>query len=261
MDAQGELVPWPVPSMQPEAESLGVHVWRARLARDSSEICRLEHLLSEDERARAERFHFEEGRRRYIVARGVLRSLLSYYTGLHPRALRFTYGRYGKPSLWGGHALGPLHFNLSHSHEVALYALAPSPWVGADVEWMVDERFDEQAAEQVLSPREMAVLRAASSEEKPGVFYAFWTRKEAYGKALGKGLAPSLRELTLSLARHQSVTTSRAEVSKGARIRIEALEVGSHYAAAVAAEEGDVPLRCWHWPDEGDLSALPQSGA
>lgn len=248
---QNEMAPWPAPPERFDLEGSALDVWRARLGREASEIRQLAQGLSEEEIARAERFRFETDRRRYVVARGLLRVLLSRYTGKTPKDLLLTYGRYGKPELEEGGTQRGLHFNVSHSHDLALYAFSREAGVGVDIELVAEEHVDEQAAEQVLSPCEMAVLRTTPEEEKSAVFYKLWTRKEAYGKAIGKGLAPSLKELTLSLAPRQSVVV----LSPGGRgeehVLVQEIEIGPCYAAAVAVGGSGGAIRCWHWPDRG----------
>src|SRR5215204_5676289 len=78
-----------------------VHIWRASLDRDDSEFERHWATLTPDERGRAQRFHFDRDRRRFVVARGLLREILGRCVGLAPALLRFAYDEYGKPSLKG----------------------------------------------------------------------------------------------------------------------------------------------------------------
>jgi len=118
--------------------------------------------LSDDERRRAARFRFERDRRRFIVARGELRELLGRYLDTRASELRFVYNAFGKPALspeFGGR----LKFNLSHSADLALIAIATDREVGVDVEYL---RPDE-----------------------PRTFFEAWTKQEAYVKARGEGLS------------------------------------------------------------------------
>src|SRR5262245_16151833 len=114
---------WRSPPAALELSSPEVHVWRADLDPDSSCLEHLQRSLSIDELQRAARFHFPRDRRRYTVARGVLRDILSRYLGRPPSELRFRYSAYGKPALAGTFADSALRFNVSHSHEVALFAV------------------------------------------------------------------------------------------------------------------------------------------
>src|SRR5262249_34513654 len=111
-----------------------VHVWRAPLDRRPEECRRLSETLSEDERQKAARFHFEVHRTRFIVCRGLLRGLLMRYLGVAAGDLQFSYGQYGKPALTGVQPPSSLEFNVSHSEGMALFAVTPDRPVGVDVE-------------------------------------------------------------------------------------------------------------------------------
>ena len=99
------------PDLRPGRDE--VHVWRAALDRDDPEVERLWAALTPDERERAQRFHFDRDRRRFVVARGVLREILGRRLALAPAMIRFAYNEYGKPSL--REDAGGLRFNASHS--------------------------------------------------------------------------------------------------------------------------------------------------
>src|SRR4051812_17773983 len=126
---------WSQPPERPAAVG-ELHVWRAELAQNPSLLTRLERTLSEDERERAARFHFRRDAERFVVARGVLRDILGRYLCERPERLRFVYNEFGKPSLAGEHAGGPHRFNLSHSRDLALYAVTLGREVGVDLEFV-----------------------------------------------------------------------------------------------------------------------------
>src|SRR6185369_10759928 len=96
------------------------HVWRARLDQPER-LAEFLATLAPDERERADRFRFQKDHDHFITARGVLRALLSRYLHVSPADLSFGYSEHGKPSLAGHHS-GDLRFNVSHSHELALFA-------------------------------------------------------------------------------------------------------------------------------------------
>jgi 4'-phosphopantetheinyl transferase len=177
-----------------------IHVWRARSDEDPQQYGRLADTLSADERARAERFHFERDRHRYIVSHGMLRVILSRYLHVGPGQLRFGYGPQGKPYLAADMGHPGLQFNMAHSHEIALYAVVSEHAVGIDVELIRDLSDLENIAASFFSPSENAALRSLSAEQRVEGFYNCWTRKEAYVKAIGEGLACSLDQFDVSLA-------------------------------------------------------------
>ena len=110
---------WRVPDCFPVLQNNHIHIWRADLDLSSQQIECLETFLSLDEIARANKFRFARHRRRFVVARGVLRQLLGSYLNIHPQNLVFTYGDQGKPFLAQVAQL-PLQFNLSFSRVCAL---------------------------------------------------------------------------------------------------------------------------------------------
>lgn len=186
-----------------QAAQLGneIHVWQAALDRDARSIAELESLLSPDEKARAGRFRFEKHRNRYIAGRGVLRKLLGAYAGKAPGELEFAYGEHGKPALSGESAStsGGISFNLAHSADLAVYAIARERTLGIDVERIKPESAGEEIARRYFSPHEVEDLLRLRLEERTEAFFRCWTRKEAYLKALGTGLQTPLDTFSVSL--------------------------------------------------------------
>ncbi|MDQ3928579.1 MAG: 4'-phosphopantetheinyl transferase superfamily protein, partial [Chloroflexota bacterium] len=155
-----------------------VHIWSAPLDLPSELMPHFESLLSPGEIARADRFVFEKTRRHFIAGRGLLRSILSWYAGRQAGELEFEYGPYGKPALAESCEGAWLRFNVSHSRDRALYALARGREVGVDVEYMRTDLEYEGIAKRFFSPRESAVLRALPKSQRCEAFFNCWTRKE-----------------------------------------------------------------------------------
>lgn len=161
-----------------------LHLVRARLDAPPLPEERLGGLLSVAERARAARFHFDRDRRRYRVATGLLRQVLGRLVDRPPESLAFDVGPHGKPSLAGGPS-----FNLSHSGEWWLLGWADEGRVGVDVE--VHRSLPDLAAlaRRSFHPREADRVLALTGAEREAAFFRVWSRKEAFIKALGLGLA------------------------------------------------------------------------
>jgi len=185
-------------------------VWHGTLAQPPEAVADAASLLSDDERARAARFHFERDRRRYIAGRAQLRLLLARYAGGRAEALDFDYGAFDKPFLAGAE----LHFNVSHSAETLLIAVTRAGEVGVDVEVLGRDLAREQIAERFFSPREVAVLRALPFETQGTAFLTCWTRKEAFIKARGDGLSLALDSFDVTLAPGQPVALERTAWSQ-----------------------------------------------
>ncbi|HKP10473.1 MAG TPA: 4'-phosphopantetheinyl transferase superfamily protein, partial [Blastocatellia bacterium] len=163
--------------------------------------------------------------------------------------LSFGYSEHGKPSLAGSHS-GDLRFNVSHSHELALFAFTWGRELGVDIEWIRPEVAGEQIAEQFFSRDEVATLRALPPGRQAEAFFNCWTRKEAYIKARGEGLSLPLHLFDVSLAPGEPAALLRAAMSdETTRWTMTALAPGAGYKAALVAEGRDWHLRRWQWPD------------
>jgi 4'-phosphopantetheinyl transferase len=236
-----------------------VHVWCAALDR-AADWTAFRSTLSADERDRADRFYFERDRRRYTCARAILRRLLARYLDVDPRAIAFQYGPHGKPALSGPFA-GALTFNVSHSGEVAMLAIARGIELGVDVEQVRDMPDAEEIATRFFSPREVARLLSLPESARNAAFFSCWTRKEAYLKALGSGLARPLDEFDVTFAPGEPPRlTVPDDNDEGKRWTIHELTPADGYAAALVTDGIAVP-QCWMLNredvlDRGDVKEL-----
>ena len=160
-----------------------VQVWVASLEVPDGRYTALSRMLSREEQSRAGSMTPILARR-FTVARGILRSLLSGFTGTAAEKLRFMYGTSGKPSL----ADHDIHFNVSHSAELGLFAFAPDRPVGVDVESERPVRRLLDVAQRFMSEDEIRSLAAIAPEERDTAFLRSWVVREARLKAEGKGV-------------------------------------------------------------------------
>ena len=226
-----------------------VHVWRASLDMPASRVQDQQNTLSADELCRAERFRFKKDRQRYIVAHGLLRTILSHYLGIEPSLLRFSYSDYGKPSMVPMPAQNVLQFNLSHSDGLALYAVARGREIGIDLERVHPIDDAESIAERFFSPQEKAVFRTLRPSQKQEAFYTCWTCKEAYIKARGEGLSMPLDQFGVSLdpGKPAELLSIPGDQREPTRWSLQRLAPGSGYVAALAVEGHDWRLTCWQF--------------
>ncbi|MGD2180692.1 4'-phosphopantetheinyl transferase family protein [Lusitaniella coriacea] len=175
-----------------------IHIWQADLNRAIASLNSLNALLSDDEQARADRFHFERHRQYFIAGRGLLRAILGLYLKTDPAQLQFTYLSHGKPALKTPQTDPPVEFNLSHSERMALYAITQGRILGIDLEYLRPIPKVEQLAQRFFSPRESAILNALPPQQQQFAFFQAWTCKEAFLKATGQGLG-GLSEVEVSL--------------------------------------------------------------
>jgi 4'-phosphopantetheinyl transferase len=183
----------------PVALEDGVVIYSAPLDCDHGALQQLENTLAPDERDRAARFRFPVDRNHFICARGILRSLLASHLGINPDQVQFDYGSEGKPKLRGPGSTN-LHFNISHSHGVGIFALAYGRNLGIDVEFVQPDFKGEDIAARYFSARELEELRGMPEEQRTEGFFNCWTRKEAYIKADGRGLQIPLDSFDVTLS-------------------------------------------------------------
>jgi len=190
-----------------------VHLWCCRVDLRGAEAAERRGILSDEERARADRFHDAKTRIAFIVARNWLRRVLALYIPVPPPQLRFCETAFGKPFLANEHGKRAIAFNLSHSGELAIVAVADGMPVGVDIERIRPVSGDLLAG--CLAPREFAMLAALRPALREESFIRCWTRKEACLKAIGIGLngSPSSFEVSLdpSRARLLAVESDQAE--------------------------------------------------
>jgi len=189
--------------------------------------------LNAEERARAARFRVERMREQFIVARGQLRTLLAHYLGLLPGEIPLQYEEQGKPHLPPEFGL---HFNLSHTDGLAIFALSRD-LVGIDVERVRSLPEAENLVARFFSKREGVEFLALHPEARSTGFMRAWTRKEAVLKALGRGvLALDTCEVTFAEDEPARVRCLDGDYSAGADWELEAWEPAAGYLAAIAVK-------------------------
>ncbi len=195
-------ISWQTAPLEPHLTSSTVALWFISLPDWQPMYLKLYGLLSADEQIRADRFRFERHRNAFSIARGVLRVVLSQYLGTSPQELPFTYSAQGKPFLAKPYCESEIQFNLSHSHDMAVYALTLGRAIGVDLEHIRPIPDLDQLVKRFFSTQEAQAFEQTDPELKPLAFFRGWTQKEAYLKAIGTGLSGSLDQIEVSLSPH-----------------------------------------------------------
>jgi 4'-phosphopantetheinyl transferase len=180
--------------MIPAVEPREVSVWRVRLDPGDRER-EMRSLLSAEESERLRRLDRTDVGRRWLVSRVALREILAAELGVEPAAVQLRLDEHGRPGLDPAAHASELDFNLSHSGELALIAVAERLRIGIDVE-KPRGRDPLRVAGRYFSPAEVERVRAA--EDRPDEFLRYWTAKEALAKGLGLGLQAPWGELELT---------------------------------------------------------------
>ena len=236
---------WLPPPNALSLQSGEVHVWRVDLKQTEEVVEQFRKILDPDELQRASRFYFERHRRAFVVGRGFLRDVLGRYLSSKPEELKFSYGAYGKPALNGEHKNSRLRFNMSHSHEVALFAFAENRELGVDVEHIRADFASEEIARRFFSPREVETFNALPQQDQVAAFFRCWTRKEAFIKVIGMGLSQPLDQFDVTLVAEQPAALLWVNGDDASRWSLYDLEVGGDYAGALAVEGQVSGIRCW----------------
>jgi 4'-phosphopantetheinyl transferase len=243
-------ISWLLPPSKLNLSIQDVHVWRVRLNQIDGHLQQLQQTLSDDERLRAGRFHFDRDRRRFIVSQGMLRLIIGDYIDMEPSRLQFYVGHRGKPYLM--HSLGnvPLQFNLAHSKEIALYAFTCSREIGIDVEYVRDMPDAEKIALTSFSSLENKMLQSLPEHQRQEAFFNCWVRKEAYIKAIGNGLYHTLDRFDVSLAPGEPprLVSIEGSAERASCWSMKSVTPEDGYVAALAVKGSDFCFSYWQYP-------------
>lgn len=230
----------------PESGSLGedaVHIFHADV--DSLLCCAgsLEDTLSDEEKGRKNKFLFPKDASGYVVSRGLLRLILGACLGTEPKDLVFRNGPHGKPMLDTGSDRDAIRFSVSHSGRRVLYAVHRGREVGVDIEKIRPDFSVEEIGDRFFSAGEAAFLRTLPAQDRVDLFFTYWTLKEAFMKGTGKGFSLPLNRFEVS---HDppKVVSLDGDPEAAARWSLRSVHLEPGYAAALAVEGPDVPIRC-----------------
>jgi 4'-phosphopantetheinyl transferase len=210
--------------MLPDRE---IQIWSIQLDLDRAQIDKFSQFLTTAECHRAAKFINPQHGSRWIVARGYLRQILSQYLDLRPDRIEFSYGEQGKPALVGSQ----LQFNLSHSGDLAVYAIAAQHPIGIDIEY-IHPIAAADLVDRFFSPAEQTIFHNLPIDSQQAAFFHAWVQKEAYLKACGTGLHTPLDRIEVSIDPRTPAAIISAPTD--GIWRIEKLEISPDYASALA---------------------------
>ncbi|MCW5557471.1 MAG: 4'-phosphopantetheinyl transferase superfamily protein [Verrucomicrobiae bacterium] len=227
-----------------------VEVWDVDLTAATLSDAACRDLLSPEESSRADRFHFERDRTRFLRRRAARRLWLSEKLGLPESEIRFAENSHGKPCVVGAPA--EFQFNTSASGDRALLAAVTSGVVGVDLEQWRPLEPDLEAMISRLAPGERRTLLALSPAERHRRFFECWARKEALVKAAGLGLSLPLDDFEVPLSDPIPVGGGEArwpgDPVPGRRWRVTPMALGEGWSAAVVSDrENPVRVRRFAW--------------
>lgn len=235
---------------EPSPRELGlendeVHLWLLTVPTQLDFLPNYRSRLTDNERERADRFHFAEDRARFTLGRGALRILLMRYSATTEISLGLN--EYGKP-----HLIQPassLQFNVAHSGDLVLLGFTRGRPIGVDIERLRPDFATTDVAQRFFAPDEAAALAALPQPDRVAGFFNCWTRKEAYIKARGMGLSLPLHSFSVAFASSAPAALMRDDNDPTApnRWTIIDLQTSEGYAAAAAFEGRNCTVTQWRW--------------
>jgi 4'-phosphopantetheinyl transferase len=225
-----------------------IDVWRVRLDEPPKAASEAS-VLSADEVARANRFHFEKDRVHFARCRSALRDLLAIYLDIPAPEIRFEYLTNGKPQLVSEQNPRALQFNVSHSAGMALIAVGSEHRLGVDIEKIRSDVDTSSLAERFFSLRERAGLQALPDDLRVRGFFACWTRKESFLKATGEGLSFPLVYFSVTTDPHSDpeLEEINGNTEVGKQWLLVDLSVADGYRATVAFERSYSRMEIYAW--------------
>ncbi len=224
-----------------------VHIHRIDINSAKHFIPQLEQTLTAEEKSRILKFIFEKDRIIQTLSRAILKDILGRYLSIKPAGVSILNDEYGKPFI--DHTLNPdnITFNLSHSGNMILYAVSRNRNVGIDVELIKEIDSIDDLIKQNFSQDETGTLLQLTGRDKTDAFYSCWTRKEAYVKAMGKGLSYPLDKFTVSVFHGEDNSLLHDENNDVSQWTLKEIPSYPGYAAAAAVEGKNVNFKFYEW--------------
>jgi len=169
-----------------------IHLWLAFYDEINEEplLSAYRELLDDAEKEQEPRFYFAGDRRRYLITRAMVRTVLSRYFAVQPKEWIFSTNAYGRPNIVNAQAReSGLLFNISHTHSLIVLAVTKRRALGVDVENFQTRGAPIDVADHYFAPQEVAALNAVPQGQQQYRFFEYWTFKESYIKARGLGLS------------------------------------------------------------------------
>jgi 4'-phosphopantetheinyl transferase len=220
---------WITTKDTPALQNSEIHVWRILVTDFIPQLNQYWQLLNTTEQQQAKKFIQIKHQNRFIIIHGILRRIISNYLNINPHNINFTNNEFGKPSLSFHESL---NFNISHSNDVALLAFTKNNTIGIDVEFNKKNIEIFEIANKFFTPEEANSINNLPIELQLEHFFTYWTCKEAFIKAIGKGLSYSLKNFNIDID-NLKIHTEDPEY-KNSNWSLLKLDTFPNYSAAIA---------------------------
>jgi 4'-phosphopantetheinyl transferase len=219
-----------------------IHLWLADYDEINDERLHSAYraLLNDDEKKQEPRFYFARDRRRYLVTRALVRTVLSKFASVVPADWVFSTNAYGRPEIANAAVKDSLSFNISHTRSLIVLGVTKARALGVDVENVRARKVSIDIADRFFAPTEVKELATVPSDRQQERFFEYWTFKESYIKARGMGLSLPLDKFSFRFPRDDDVEIAiHSELADdAARWRFWQFRPTPDYLVAVCAERG-----------------------
>lgn len=216
-----------------------VDIWQGELLLDDPHQNNSWSLLSNDEQKRAKTFKYPNLQKKYVYTRASLRKLLASYIEGKPQDLVIKTGPYGKPFL--DH--GSVHFNLSHTGNKLVIAISNINNIGVDLEQYKSRKNLSGLANKCFSEEELAFWHNLPEKQQIRMFYQFWVKKEAFVKAVGKGITVGLNRCVINPEKQTQFLSIPKEYGSVSNWKIINITHEENYACALVIKANTFTLR------------------
>ena len=222
-----------------------IDVWLCDLKQLSVNINSFYSILSEDERDRADKLKVDDKKQQYIITRGTLRQRLGLLTNIYPEDFVFKILEHGKPVLVNDARFANITFNVSHSHDLALIAIAQKQNIGIDIEKINHDSKHDELVARFFSKAEQADFQTIPDANKAKAFCACWTRKEAFIKAVGDGVSYGLDKFDVTIDTDKQAPEINLHKSSDETWSAINLPINNKYMACLVSDRDSLSVRCW----------------
>ena len=239
----------------PQNHKTSITIWYCHLAQrfEQTQLEDWASWLSPEETARMNRFHRNEHRVRFLVSHAMTREVIARHGSVCPGGIEFGAFAQGKPYITRPDNLQTIHFNLTHSHDMAAVAISEGHPLGLDLEWLGRRGPDIALADRYFTQREYQDILCQPTQARHQHLLRYWTLKEAYIKAEGWGLSAGLDsfEFTLSESKPPRLHIRKPDAAPRHTWQFQQFTLLDAYLVAIAgvAPQSDrLQVQCRAWP-------------
>lgn len=231
---------WVFPQRFPYLAPNEIHVWLTSTKVDKKQLAILWNILTPTEKGKTNQFKFAKLKHRFIISQGTLRFLLGKYLKIKPELIVFERNKYGKPYV--KNLSTAIKFNLSHAHNLILFAFTLKHEIGVDIELARRNFPIDEISKRFFHADENQALLALPAKQRVAAFFNCWVKKEALIKAIGLGLFYALDKFNVDFSAHQSKVQIE-NLAKKSSWSVRKLSVPPNYLAALATENQNAKIK------------------